>query len=163
MSWNRNLRQLQARSWAERWLLLEAAFWLTLVWPALKLLPFQRVAALLGLAAGENPLAIEASFSGESTPVGWAVRAVAARTPWASTCLMQAVAGAAMLRRRQTPTTLFLGVTKDTGQPEALAAHAWLRCGSAILTGASEQPHFTVVAAFHRNPAPMDQSYEQSQ
>jgi hypothetical protein len=71
--------------------------------------------------------------------VGWAVRAVAGRTPWTSTCLMQAVAGAALLRRRRIPAQVHFGVAKDPAQPDGLSAHAWLTCGGRVLTGDGPQ------------------------
>jgi hypothetical protein len=53
-----------------------------------------------------------------------------------------------MLKRRRIAATLYLGVAKKESDPEGLAAHAWLRCGDVILTGAAGHLHFTVVAAF---------------
>jgi hypothetical protein len=65
-----------------------------------------------------------------------------------SVCLPQAVATQWMLKRRRIAGTLYLGVAKDETQPEKLAAHAWLRCGTFILTGAAGHRQFTVVATF---------------
>lgn len=148
MRWRHNLRHLRACSWTERWLLLEAGGWLGLMGLAVWLLPFRWVAALLGLAPGETGAAVEPATDVAAARVGWALRAIAARTPWSSTCLVQALAGLVMLRRRHIAGTLYLGVAKDSLQPEALAAHAWLRCGPTILTGAAEHQHFIVIAAF---------------
>jgi hypothetical protein len=53
-----------------------------------------------------------------------------------------------MLKRRRIAATLYLGVAKKKDQPEQLAAHAWLRCGDAILTGAAGHRQFAVVAVF---------------
>ena len=51
-----------------------------------------------------------------------------------------------MLRRRGVPGTLYLGMTKN---PKGeLEAHAWLRSGSAVLTGGGSSNQYTVLAAF---------------
>ena len=49
---------------------------------------------------------------------------------------------------RGLPATLYLAVAQDKAAPEKLAAHAWLRCGDSILTGAGVREQFTVVSAF---------------
>jgi hypothetical protein len=37
---------------------------------------------------------------------------------------------------------------KDESKPEKMAAHAWVRCGRFILTGADGHRRFTVVSTF---------------
>jgi hypothetical protein len=63
-----------------------------------------------------------------------------------SQCLVQAVAVTWMLQRSDIPSTLYFGVAKDTGG--GLKAHAWVRVGEKILTGAKEREDFSVVATF---------------
>jgi hypothetical protein len=53
-----------------------------------------------------------------------------------------------MLKRRNIPATVYLGVMKDESRPEKLAAHAWVRCGEFILTGAKGHQQYTVVSKF---------------
>jgi hypothetical protein len=133
------LRELRSRSFQERHLLAEAGLGLLGAAIAVRTLPFRRTARFAGL--------IEGATVSEATPeqlacaqrVGWAVRAVASRTPWTSTCLMQAVAGAALLRRRRIPAQVHFGVAKDSEQPDGLSAHAWLTCGERVLTGDGPQ------------------------
>jgi hypothetical protein len=51
-----------------------------------------------------------------------------------------------MLQRRRIPSTLYFGVAKD---PDGnLKAHAWLRSGTQMVTGAAGRKQFTVVATF---------------
>ena len=71
---------------------------------------------------------------------------LARNLPWECQCLVQAVAGKAMLRRRSMPTTLYLGVAKD--ENARLCAHAWLRCGDVIVTGREGADRFSVVSTF---------------
>ena len=158
MSWTSDLRKLRARPWLDRWLLLEAVIWLGLTHAAIVLLPFRRVAALLGLAQGKSPIALEPARVNRAERIGWAMRVAAARTPWNSTCLCQALAGVVLLRQWGIPGTLYLGIAKDENTTETMtvpawvaqswAAHAWLRCGENILTGASGHEQFTVLATF---------------
>jgi len=78
--------------------------------------------------------------------IGSAVVTMSCHAYWRSTCLVQAVAAQLMLRRRSIPGTLYLGAVKDGDN--TLLAHAWVRCGREILTGASGRERFTVVASF---------------
>ena len=129
-------------------MLLEAASWLGLMRLAILLLPFRRLAALLRLSPGEDGLAPKPVEVDLARSIGWAVRVVAGRTPWQSACLVQALAGMVMLRRRGIGGTLYLGVAKEPDLPETLAAHAWLRCGAVVLTGANGYERYTVLSAF---------------
>ena len=147
MSWTGNLRRLAALTWADRWLLVQASAWLGLVSIAIPLVPFRRIAAWVGLVPGEGRDGLASDRPAAAGRIGWAVRVAAARTPWTSACLAQALAGTILLRRRGLPATLYLGVAQDAGVPEGMSAHAWLRCGDAILTGAARREHFGVISA----------------
>ncbi|MFN8467425.1 MAG: lasso peptide biosynthesis B2 protein [Caldilineaceae bacterium] len=151
MSWTNSLRKLSACSGGDRWLLLQAAAWLGALRAAILVLPFRRIARLMGLAPGENSAADPAQVA-RAVHIGWAVRTVAPRTPWQSVCLAQALAGAFLLRQRDLPGTVYLGVAKEGSAANALTAHAWLRCGDAILTGAAGRERYTVIAAFSWPP-----------
>ncbi len=145
MSWRNDLRKLQALSWPERGMLLEAALLLCLSRAAVLLFSFRRMAGWLGLVAQNaeceaGPLQIRRA--GE---VAWATRLVAARLPRISTCLVQTLAAAAMLRRRRIPGTVCLGVAKGAAE---IVAHAWLRCGGVIVTGSAGRDRFVQISAF---------------
>ena len=94
------------------------------------------------VSAAESSAAADAD---RAETIGWAVRAVAARLPWESTCLMQALAAAALLRRRRIPLTLTLGVAKDGSEMEA---HAWVVCGEQVLVGGGGHERFTPLASY---------------
>lgn len=148
MRWKRNLRKFFALSGADRLLLIEAFYWLGVMRVAIGLVPFRQTAAWLGLKEGAVAAAGEPAQAVRAERIGWAVRAMARRTPWHSACLCQALAGAAMLRRRKLPLTLSLGVAKQSASLQDLSAHAWLRHGDLILTGAGGYEQFTVVSTF---------------
>jgi hypothetical protein len=148
MSWTNDLRKLRALSWQDRWLLLEAFIWSGVTSAAMASLPFRWVASLLGLAQGENCTAPEPAVMELAERIGWAMRVAAARIPWKNTCLCQALTGTVLLRHRGIPGTLYLAVAKDKNLAEKMTAHAWLRCGENILTGAGRHEQFTVIATF---------------
>jgi hypothetical protein len=78
--------------------------------------------------------------------IGWAIQTLSRYHPWKARCLAQAVAGMWMLQRSGLPGRLYLGV--DHGKENWLDAHAWLSCGTEIITGEAEHDRFKVIAAF---------------
>jgi hypothetical protein len=80
-------------------------------------------------------------------PVRWAIAAVAARCPPA-TCLIQALAADAMLRRRGLPCELRIGVRPRGDGAVPVEAHAWVECAGAVAVGAIDGlSSFTVLHA----------------
>lgn len=68
--------------------------------------------------------------------VGIRVRRIADRLPWHSTCLVRAIAGQLLLKRRGLRGGVIrLGVKKENN---TLAAHAWLIYGPQTLLGGEE-------------------------
>jgi hypothetical protein len=136
------------RSRVERRLLLEAFVLLGVARLIVLILPFKWLAFSLGRHMNESGAQISVSDVHHARIVGKAIRSAANYTPWESVCLHQAVAAQWMLRRRHIAATVYLGVAKDDKKPEKLIAHAWLRCGDVILTGAAGHRQFTVVSTF---------------
>jgi hypothetical protein len=130
---------------ADRAGLLEAAAWLGLARLSILVLPFRRIAPLLGRQMAQSP-AEAAAPAALLDRISWSVNTASRHLPWECKCLALALAGKAMLRRRGLASTLYLGVGKE---PEAgLQAHAWLRCGERILTGGRALADFTVISTF---------------
>jgi hypothetical protein len=127
-------RSLAALDWARRQLLLEAAAAILLVWAGLRTMPFLKAQrAVDRVPMARNP---ELDRSGAIASVNWAVTAVANRFPPA-TCLVQALAAAALLRRRGLACQLRLGVRgRAATDGAALEAHAWLECDGRVAVGA---------------------------
>ena len=147
-------RKLQQRTWAERWLLLEAAWWLTLMAGALRVAPFKRIVGWFGLAPASGVPSVAGSPEQNALTIGWAVRAVAARTAWTSTCLAQALAASQMLRRRGIGSALTLGVALAPEKDARMEAHAWLQHRGVFLTGEGGHQRFTPISTFVCIPAP---------
>lgn len=127
--------------------LLEAAFWLGLFQFALPIVPFKFMARGLGMHKVEtDEIPLSAATSRHAMAVARAVQTMACNLPWHSRCLVQAAAAKRMLDRRGIPSTLYLGIARDENQN--LIAHAWLRCGDAIITGKAGKDRFTTVSMF---------------
>jgi hypothetical protein len=151
-AWLRSLSNVpvkwRRRTGTERRLLIEALLLLSVARLALLVLPFKWLAVTLGRHREETGTELNSADLCCSRMVGQAVCTSANYTPWKSVCLPQAVAAKWMLQRRHIACTLYLGVAKTEAAPMELAAHAWLRCGTLILTGRENYTQFTVVATF---------------
>jgi hypothetical protein len=141
-----DLRKLRRQSPSNRYLLIEAVLSLGIVRAAIVVLPFAWVARRLALETGnaaDSPIVDRAA----ARRIGRAIRIAARRTPWENKCLAQALAAALMLRWRQIPFVLTLGVAKPTEPNAGLDAHAWLFCGDVLLTGAGYE-RYSIIAQF---------------
>jgi hypothetical protein len=147
MSFRADLRKLTQSSLPELVLLAQTFFWLGATRIAIAAFPFQNVAHWVGLKIGETAAPILETQVSDINRIAWAVNAAARRTPWDSACLAQSLTGAILLQRKNIPALLYLGVAKD-GANKNFSAHAWLRCGEIILTGAGGHERFHVIATF---------------
>ena len=146
MNLRSDLRTARRTSGKEWQLLAEAAGLLAVARLAVWFVPFRRLANHLGDVKAESPATSTDEQGAAAASIGWAVRTLGRRLPWMSQCLVQSVAATWMLQRRRVPSTLYFGLAKD---PEShLKAHAWVRSGSRILTGAKGHRDFSVVATF---------------
>ena len=147
-------------AWAERWLLLEAIWWLGVARAAILTLPFRWLMRGLQQQMGTtSPLIDEPVTLAQRQQIAWALAVTSRRTPWWSNCLTQALAGTIMLRRRKLSSTLYLGVYKGNAmgkdQPASFSAHAWLRSGTLILTGDGQLEQFAVLTTFSDGSSPL--------
>jgi hypothetical protein len=81
----------------------------------------------------EAPGSQSFATSAEIQLIGWAINSAAARVPWRSDCLLQAMAGSMWLDRIQRTYKLNIGVRKNAAG--GLEAHAWLTSGDLVVTG----------------------------
>ena len=136
------------RNWQERMLLLEAFILLCVARIGVLILPFRWLAKSLGQHMKDEQTSLQDADLKTARMIGGAVRSAAGYTPWESVCLPQAVAAKWMLKNRHIPGTMYLGVRKGESKPEKLEAHAWVRTGPFILTGAKGHRLYTVVSTF---------------
>lgn len=81
------------------------------------------------------------------TQVKAAIESGSRHLPWTPSCLAQAIAAQAMLRRRHSAGVVVIGLRRpDTGGD--WAAHAWLMVPSGVLTGGPAARGFTATGVF---------------
>ncbi|MBO2943783.1 lasso peptide biosynthesis B2 protein [Paenibacillus sp. F411] len=133
--------------------MLHAEAYLCLAWGRIfKLLPFAKVSASLGAPMKETSAApcTEQELR-LLKQVSKAVHRMSRYTWWESQCLVKAVAAMVMLERRGVESTLYLGSGRDA--QGRMAAHAWLRSGSYLVTGAEGHEQYAVVGIFAKQPS----------
>ncbi|MCM3131524.1 lasso peptide biosynthesis B2 protein [Paenibacillus polysaccharolyticus] len=127
-----------------------------LIWEAYVLLgwariqkarPFAKIAPGLGIPMLETPVVgLNRNQVIEIRNISKAVMLASKYTLWESQCLVMAIAAMKMLERRKIASTLYMGTARNKqGQ---LKAHAWLRSGKLIVTGADTMDQYTVVGLF---------------
>lgn len=126
-------------------LLVEALFFLG--WARILVsLPFSKVAPSLGAPMQETSIMELERNRIVLKHIASAIDIMSKYTLWESKCLVKAIAGMKMLKRRNIESTLYLGTTKD--ELAKMIAHAWLRSGHFYVTGKEGMDRFTVVAKF---------------
>lgn len=146
---HKQLMKFIGLSWLEKRMFLEAFCLTGVVRLAVLALPFRRLAPFLGQHMRESPLEETIINLKTAGRIGRVIETVSRHTVWESKCLVQAIVGKIMLRRRGIANTLYLGIGTD--EDKNLLAHAWLRCGGKILTGGRGVDHFTIVGKFADN------------
>jgi hypothetical protein len=125
---------------------LEAAAMLSVIRVLLNVCAFPKLARI----AGELGTASDAGLPTHvpSDPSALAVRrallGAAGRLPFHTTCLVRALAGQFMLKRRGVASSIVLGVKMASG---ALQAHAWLVTADGCVCGGGEAMEYTPIGA----------------
>lgn len=137
----------------QRYIAAEAFFWLIGSMLLVRFVPFRLWARWLGETGITTPEIDQPKTQFTLRRVTWAVEGASAYLPWKSTCLMNALAGKRLLRRRGIASTVYLGARRDHDAPQTrLAAHAWLRVGSRVILGADQAAEYHPVAWFGDRP-----------
>ena len=127
-------------------LYLEAAFWLGMSRLAILIMPFRWIAPFLGTHMASSDENDKDGDRRTEVSVSRAILTMSRYLPWESKCLVQAISGKMLLRRRKISSTLYLGVAKK--EDGDLNAHAWLRAGATIILGGGGLERFAVVSTF---------------
>ncbi len=130
-------------------LFLQAAVGLVYYRFAVRQRRLQVLLAALDASMGESPEDIVAADLEIANHVAWAVASAANHLPLEFVCLPRALTGMRLLHALNVSSTLYLGASH---QSDELKAHAWLRCGSSILTGGKESRQYQPLATFHSRP-----------
>jgi hypothetical protein len=141
----RSLSRLSSR---RRWILLAAVRAVIVAVVQVKFSSFRHLAAVLGRGGCESGFDLSAEQQLLARDVEWAIAAVSRRLSPMPTCLMQAAAAKRVLASRGVPATLYFGVAPDAGDGRAINAHAWLRCGTRIVTGRAQARRYRPLAWF---------------
>jgi len=134
-------------SLAELLLFFEACILLIAATAVKNVLPFRGYAWFLG----KSMPALDDRAAGDVghervLPLIKALRRGSYYLPCECKCLVNAIAGKAMLKIRRIPSAVYLGVAKsDEG---GLDAHAWLKAGKYLITGAAGREKFKSLASF---------------
>lgn len=142
----RRIATLFIMKWENKRVLIEAFFLTALVRIMILLIPLKKYQKYLGIYAQETTYEINIDEYRTIKRISWAVNLVCRYTPWKSKCLVQAITAQNMLRSRNLSSTLYLGVSKDKNN--SMRAHAWLRSGKVLVTGANNISEFKEVAKF---------------
>lgn len=140
-------RKLWHLRFAELLLFFEACLLLIAATLVKNMLPFRWYAWFLG----NNVPGLDDRAQGEVgieriLPLKNALQRGSCYLPLECKCLVNAIAGKAMLKRRRIPSAVYLGVAKN-GEG-SLDAHAWLKAGKHLVTGAAGMERFKSLAAF---------------
>ena len=126
------------RFFIEAWILIHIVKLIILI------LPFKKIAGLMGVANCETAYVNDSVAIAEH--VENAILRAARYSMHTSKCYDQALAGKMMLRLRKLPSTIYFGLAKN--DKSEMIAHAWLRLGSQIVAGKWGIKKFTVVASY---------------
>jgi len=123
---------------------METVLALGVGWILVFALPFRWTANWFGGTARPSPQPPSADGAiRHARYVTRRLQRVAAHLPWRTTCLVRAIAGALLLRRRGVASTIRFGVKREDGK---LAAHAWLLVGDTMVLGGEIAPEFQPLA-----------------
>jgi len=132
--------------WRDKLLLFEAFILTGIARGAILLIKFNKLKKYMGVHNLESPMEVDLNVYNTVKRIRDIVIKVSNHTPWESKCLVQALTVQRMLKVRNISTTIYLGVSKDKNNN--IAAHAWSRVGSIIVTGGELMNEFTQVAKF---------------
>lgn len=145
-----SLRTFLRMPWAEKKAFFEAAFLCARARLMLRR-PFREIARRLGQHSWESAKKEQVETDLASVQrVQQGVKIAAKRMPWNCKCYVQAIVARIMLARRGIDGTIYLGVRR--GGERGIEAHAWVRSGSQVVTGAEERSTYSIVSVFAFGP-----------
>jgi hypothetical protein len=129
----------------DRYLLFEAILTSFVVKMVITILPMHWYARHLGVQHALTPENDKEGSYHIIFKISQAIVRCRKVTPWQNRCLVEAITAKQMLKKRELNSTLYLGVNKENNK---MLAHAWLRCGSTIVSGRQGMQKFVVVSTF---------------
>lgn len=108
--------------------------------------PFRHLSRFLGTHLAQPLCEPTTQQCRQIDEVSLAISRIAKYTPWRCQCFEQGLTAKLMLRQRGLGSTLQFAVAFDS--QTTLLAHAWLRCGSKVVTGGDSDDTFSIVGTF---------------
>ncbi|MBT3878988.1 MAG: lasso peptide biosynthesis B2 protein [Candidatus Scalindua sp.] len=127
-------------------LFLEANLFLTLASLVRITIPLRWYAHFLGKHMNELQEEVDEKLKQKLLTIDKSIKRGSKYLPFNCKCLVQAMAGKAMLRLRRIHSTVYLGVAKD--EESKLIAHAWVRVGDMNITGGRGVKKYNVISTF---------------
>lgn len=148
MSMIQTVKKFLKLSMQEKILLCEAFFYLIIAVILVQNLPFRKIASRLGKHMKKTPSDLQSLPEELLEKIKRSLKRAQLYVPRGENCLIQGIAGKIMLKRHELPSTLYLGLAKDSEENAGFKAHAWLRCGHVILIGKEGSETFTEISYF---------------
>ena len=160
-SWRSWSHKMRLRSILSRWskfrslhrsrqlLLMEAVFWLLIAECVIRVLPFPRIARLLGTLRPPGPAQDRPNGEFAAREISWAIDRAARALPVSVVCFPRALAAWHMLHRRNIAARLHFGASRDSGSAQ-LRTHAWLDASGVEVTGYPEAHRCVEIGHFAR-------------
>ena len=124
--------------------LVETFAALAVAWVLVFVVPFRQTTVWLGgMTAPTQQRTTDTRNIQQARFIARRVARLARYVPWRTTCLVQAIAGRLLLRRRGIAATIRFGVAHGEA---GLSAHAWLIVGDQILLGGAVASDFQPLA-----------------
>ncbi len=142
-----NFKRVINLDFTEKLYHIEAIAWLLFAKTIVLVFPVRRIYKYLGEMNGNVSLQLSNIDSYRADLVKISILRSGRYVPWKSVCLDQAIAAGVMLRFRNIPYRLCLGIKTDNAARK-LAAHAWIECGKRILIGGRESLSFKIILSF---------------
>jgi hypothetical protein len=149
----RRLTRFRQAEAGKRALAVEALAWLAIARLGLLVVPFPRLARLIGDFMSPDDPRVARALAGASperaalaATIGQIVTEAARAAPFRAVCLPQALAARAMLARRGVASVLYFGAAR--GEHKPFDAHAWLDAAGVEVTGYPVAHDFTKIACF---------------
>lgn len=113
---------------------------------ALSFVPFKKIRPYLGTPGVESVVDSNIEHTAYLKKLKTALTLCKKYTPWKTECYTMALTGKIILNRKKLISTIYIGFRKDvTNEYEG---HAWLRCGTIILTGNNNIASYQVQSFF---------------
>jgi len=131
---------------SERSLFLKAGFIGTYFSIIISLLPFKWYSRWLGVKGAVATTKTNTELILMVKKIEKAMLRVKRYFPWRIKCLARALTAKYLLKNRNIPSTIYLGVAKEN--PDKIIAHAWLQCMDITVTGKEEKSKFAPLVFF---------------